>query len=192
MLARLASAHGLPARPSVRQLQAADVTEYLPNDILAKSDRMSMAHGVEVRSPFLDPSLADIALRLPAALKVSRSGATKRILRSIARRAYGLEIAAAPKQGFSIPVHAWLRGPGRALVEDLLSPQSMASLPALEPAAVASVVAAHMAGRRSLGFEVWGLAVLAAWSRAFVQQQMTVPPGPPPRTIEIKACAAHR
>jgi asparagine synthase (glutamine-hydrolysing) len=191
VLAGLASAHGLPARPSLRQLQAADVTEYLPNDILAKSDRMSMAHGVEVRSPFLDPSLADLALRLPSAMKVSRSGMTKRILRQIARRAYGLDIASAPKHGFSIPVHAWLRDRGRPIVEDLLSPRSIASIPALDPAAVSSVVAAHMGGRRSFGFEIWGLAVLAAWHRIFIQQPFTVPPGPPPRDVEIKACGAH-
>jgi asparagine synthase (glutamine-hydrolysing) len=191
VLDRLASAQGLSARPSVRQLQVADVVEYLPNDILAKSDRMSMAHGVEVRSPFLDPSIADLALRLPSRLKVSRSGVTKRILRKIARRAYGLDVAAAPKQGFSIPVHAWLRGPGRPLVEDLLSPHSIASISALDSAAVSSVVAAHMSARRSFGFEVWGLAVLAAWHRTYVQQPLTLPSGPSPRTVEIKTCAAH-
>jgi asparagine synthase (glutamine-hydrolysing) len=191
VLARLASAHGLPAHPSLRQLQLADLAEYLPNDILAKSDRMSMAHGVEVRSPFLDPSLADFALRLPSALKVSRSGKTKRILRELARRAYGLDIAVAPKQGFSIPVHAWLRGPGRPVVEDLLSPRSIASIPTLDPAMVSSVVAAHMSGHRSLGFELWGLAVLAAWHRIFVQQRVTLPSGPAPRLLEIRTCAAH-
>jgi asparagine synthase (glutamine-hydrolysing) len=190
-LTRLTAAHALPARPSVRQLQAADVTGYLPNDILTKSDRTSMAHGLEVRSPFLDPALADFALRLPAAFKVTRHGATKRILRELAKRSYGVEVTGAQKQGFSIPVHAWLRGPGRPLVDDLLSRQSIASIPALDPAGVSAAVTEHMSGRRSYGFELWGLAVLVAWHRGYVQERVAVPGGPPPRLVEIKASAVQ-
>jgi asparagine synthase (glutamine-hydrolysing) len=175
----------------VRQLQAADVTEYLPNDILTKSDRTGMAHGLEVRSPFLDPALADFALRLPAALKVTRHGATKRILRELAKRSYGVEVTGAQKQGFSIPVHAWLRGPGRPLVDDLLSPRSIASIPALDPDGVSAAVAEHMSGRRSYGFELWGLAVLVAWHRRYVQERFAVPGGPAPRLVEIKASAVQ-
>jgi len=188
VLERLAAAHGLLARPDVRQLQRADVGDYLPNDILAKTDRMSMAHGVEVRSPFLHPSLAEFALRLPAALKVSRSGKTKRILRQLAERRCSSEIAAAPKQGFSIPVHSWLRGAGRSIVEDLLSPSSVGAIPGLDQTAVSSVVTAHLSGRRSFGFELWGLAVLAAWHRMFVLHHGDVQPGPLPRDVEIPYC----
>jgi asparagine synthase (glutamine-hydrolysing) len=187
VLRRLADAHQLPARPTLRQLQTADVREYLPNDILAKSDRMSMAHGLEVRSPLLEPELAEFALRLPARLKVSRAsrrGATKRILRELAKRTYGVDVAGARKQGFSIPVHAWLRGPARPLVEDLLSPRSLAAIPALEPARVAAAVADHMAGRRSYGWELWGLAVLVAWHRTYIQQTVVLPTSPCARTIQ--------
>ena len=70
--------------PRSRRCRRPDVTDYLPNDILAKADRMSMAHGLELRSPFLDPDLAEFALRLPAALKAGRTGATKRVLRELA------------------------------------------------------------------------------------------------------------
>lgn len=188
-LTELAERHRLPARPGVRQLQAADVTDYLPNDILAKGDRMSMAHGLEVRSPFLDPDLAEFALRLPASLKVTRSGATKRVLRELARRSYDVAIAQAPKQGFSIPVHAWLRGPVRPLVDDLLSPSSLSAMPMLNPKAVAAAVDAHMSGRRSYGFEIWGLAVLAAWHRHYIQRRVEIPDGPPPHVVEIGAAA---
>jgi asparagine synthase (glutamine-hydrolysing) len=187
----LADRHRLPAHPTVRQLQTADVTDYLPNDILAKGDRMSMAHGLEVRSPFLDPDLAEFALRLPASLKVARSGATKRVLRELARRSYDVDVADAPKQGFSIPVHAWLRGPARPLMDDLLSPASLAAMPMFDQAAVSSVVDAHMSGRRSFGFEIWGLAVLAAWHRAYIQKPVAVPTGPPPHEVEIGAAAGR-
>ncbi len=189
-LTRLASAHGLGGRPTLRQLQIADVREYLPNDILSKSDRMSMAHGLEVRSPFLDPDLADFALRLPRSFKVSMTGRTKRVLRQLAARTYGVDVAGAPKQGFSIPVHAWLRSAARPLVDDLLSPRSLADIPALDARTVAAAVADHMNGRRSFGFELWGLMVLVAWHRRFVRDRFIVPPGPAPRSVDITACAA--
>lgn len=189
-LARLAGAHRLPDRPTLRRLQAADVGEYLPNDILTKSDRMSMAHGLEVRAPFLDPDLADFALRLPERLKLSRGGEGKRILRALARRSYDVDVADAGKQGFSIPVHAWLRGTARPLVEDLLSRRSLEPLPELDAVAVSRAVTEHMSGRRSYGFELWGLSVLVAWHRRYVQQPTALPAGqPPPAVVEVAACA---
>ena len=165
----LVERHALPPRPSLRDLQRADVSEYLPNDILAKADRMSMAHGLEVRAPFLNPALADYALRLPAELKVQVRGPSKRVLRALARARYGPSIALAGKQGFSIPVHAWLRGPARSLVTDLLSPDSIQRIPALDGAGVQRAIDAHMSGRRSLGFELWGLMVLVAWHRRHIE-----------------------
>jgi len=188
-LARLAGAHRLPDRPTLRRLQAAVAGEYLPNDILTKSDRMSMAHGLEVRAPFLDPDLADFALRLPERLKLSRGGEGKRILRALARRSYDVDVAGAGKQGFSIPVHAWLRGTARPLVEDLLSRRSLEPLPELDAVAVSRAVTEHMAGRRSYGFELWGLSVLVAWHRRYVQQPTALPAGqPPPEVVEVAAC----
>ena len=165
-LARLSEHHNLSSHLELRHLQRADAGEYLANDILVKVDRMSMAHGLEVRAPFLEPQLAEFALRLPAALKVTTRSSTKTVLRALASRAYGLGIARAPKQGFSIPIHTWLRGPARERLSDLLSPQSVAEVGVLEPLAVQEAVDAHLAGRRSYGFELWGLMVLVAWHRA--------------------------
>jgi asparagine synthase (glutamine-hydrolysing) len=189
-LKRVAASHALPERPTLRELQTADVRDYLPNDILAKSDRMSMAHGLEVRSPFLDPDLAEFALRLPAALKVSTNGTTKRVLRELARRTYGVDVAGARKQGFSIPVHTWLRGPARPLVDDLLTPASLADIPILDARAIGAVVQAHMSGKRSYGFELWGLMVLVAWHRRYVRDCIAAPAGPEPRAVDIGACVA--
>ena len=151
---------------------------------------MSMAHGLEVRAPFLDPDLADFALRLPERLQLSRGGEGQAHLRALARRSYDVDVAGAGKQGFSIPVHAWLRGTARPLVDDLLSPRSLEPLPALDAAAVSRAVAEHMSGRRSYGFELWGLAVLVAWHRRYVQQPIALPAGqPPPEVVEVAACA---
>lgn len=175
-LSRLAARHGLPESPSLRQLQSADVSEYLPNDILAKADRMTMAHGLELRAPFLEPDLAEFALRLPARMKTGLMGHPKRILRALAAKAYGVTVARAGKQGFSIPVHGWLRGPARTLMGDLLAPESVRRVDAIDDRAVERAVVEHLSGRRSHGFELWGLMVLLAWHRARVS---SVPPIPP-------------
>jgi asparagine synthase (glutamine-hydrolysing) len=177
-LARLARKAGLSDRPSLRQLQVADTRCYLPDDILVKSDRMSMAHGLEVRAPLLDASIAEFALALPARLKTPLGGPPKKILRELARKCYGVAISSAKKQGFSIPVHAWLRGSGRELVLELLSSGSVARLGILEPYEVSRVVELHMSGRRSYGFELWGLMVLVAWHRTRIERAVEIPKEP--------------
>lgn len=186
-LAFMAARHHLAEHPTLGELQRADVADYLVNDILVKSDRMSMAHGLEVRSPFLDVDLAEFALTLPAALKADHTGPGKRVLRALAEKTYGANLAGAKKQGFSIPVHEWLRGPARSLVDDLLSPESIGRVPILNAPAIAQVTAQHLSGQRAYGWELWGLMVLIAWHR---QQIQSVPArstraAAPPQPIEI-------
>ena len=165
-LREMAERHQLTNSLSLRALQRADIGDYLPNDILAKVDRMTMAHGLEARAPFLVPSVAEYALRLPDRFKLARTGPPKRILRHMANALYGARISRAKKQGFSIPVHQWLRGPARNLVEDLLSARSLADIGMLDSHEVDLVKESHMQGRAQCGFELWGLMVLAAWHRA--------------------------
>jgi asparagine synthase (glutamine-hydrolysing) len=165
----LAERHWLPEPPDLTDLQRADLGDYLPNDILAKVDRMSMAHGLEVRAPFLQPAMAEFALSLPAGLRCGRTGRPKRLLRELARALYGSAIADKRKQGFSIPIHTWLRGPLKATADELLAPESIRAIDALDAAAVARAWADHLSGRRLLGWEVWGLMVLAAWHRVRVE-----------------------
>jgi asparagine synthase (glutamine-hydrolysing) len=181
----MAERHGLTGGISLELLQRADVRDYLVNDILVKSDRMSMAHGLEVRAPFLDRDLAEFALRLPAGFKAGRTGQGKRLLRALARKTYGARVADAVKQGFSIPVHEWLRGPARPLLDDLLSPSSVAALSLLDGSVVARAVDDHMSGRRALGWELWGLMVLVAWHRRQIQRVPAIaePSRPEPVTI---------
>jgi asparagine synthase (glutamine-hydrolysing) len=179
----MSTRHGLTGRPGLPHLQVADVSDYLPNDILVKSDRMSMAHGLEVRSPFLNPQLAEFALRLPSGLKAGLFGPGKRILRELAARTYGIDVSRSSKQGFSIPVHTWLRGPARPLAEDLLSPASLARVAPLNAAAVTSAWDDHVKGRRSYGFELWGLMVLVAWHREHLQGGPPWTPVAPARAV---------
>jgi len=165
----MASRHHVTDPLTLDGVQRADLGDYLPNDILVKSDRMSMAHGLEIRTPFLNESVATLGLTLPAARKAGLLGQGKRVLRELARKKYGVDVAHARKQGFSVPIHAWLRGPARPLAEDLLSPESVGRVEPLNPDAISRVWRAHLDGRRSYGFELWGLMVLVAWHRQNLQ-----------------------
>jgi asparagine synthase (glutamine-hydrolysing) len=166
---RVARAHVLKESPSLADLQRADATDYLANDILTKVDRMTMAHGLESRAPFLVPAVAEFALRLPERFKLRSFGPPKRILRNLATERFGPSIGQARKQGFSIPIHHWLRVPARALAEELLSRKRIEALGLLDTAAVLRAKESHMSGRAQLGFELWGLMVLVAWHRARVE-----------------------
>ena len=170
-IARLARSHHFDRSPSLSELQRADATDYLANDILTKVDRMTMAHGLESRSPFLSPAVAEFALRLPDRLKLSPFGPPKKILRDLASELFGASIGGAKKQGFSIPIHRWLRGPARTLVEELLSRKRIDALGLLDTDAVLRAKESHMANRAQLGFELWGLMVLVAWHRARIETE---------------------
>ncbi|MGH9348791.1 MAG: asparagine synthase (glutamine-hydrolyzing) [Vicinamibacterales bacterium] len=166
----MADRHGLNGAPATFDLQRADLRDYLPNDILVKVDRMSMAHGLETRAPFLNPALVAFALGLPEHLRVSRGSRTKVLLRSLCRRHFGPEIAGAKKKGFSIPIHQWLRGPARARLQELLAPSAIDAIGLLDAGRVSAAVADHLEGRRSLGWELWGLMVLSAWHDSRVRR----------------------
>jgi asparagine synthase (glutamine-hydrolysing) len=160
---------------SINDLRGIDLQEYLPNDILAKTDRISMAHSLEVRAPFLERDFAMWALQLPASVNLTRRGALKAFLRHIARKQFGPEIADRKKQGFSIPIHAWLRGPLAEPIRELLSPASLAPLEVIDAQHVSKLLELHLSGRRAYGFELWGLAVLVAWHQVRIQRPPTAP-----------------
>jgi len=174
-------------RCSLSELQRADVGEYLVNDILTKTDRMSMAHGLETRSPFLDYRLAEWALRLPEEQRIGAGGELKTVLRAAARKTFGPAIADRPKWGFSIPIHDWIRGEMGDTVRDLLSAESLGRTGILDPTGVGAIVDDHFSGRRSYGFEIWGLAVLVAWIRC----RIDVPPGKPKPSPLIRRTFAN-
>jgi asparagine synthase (glutamine-hydrolysing) len=160
--------------------QQVDLCGYLPNDILAKSDRMSMAHGLEVRAPFLNHELAEWALALPDHFKI-KGRTLKYILRGAARDIYGAKLADAPKKGFSIPIHAWTRGPMREMVNDYLSIQRLSGTGIFNAAKVRALVDQHQAGTRSLGYEIWGLLVFMMWFERRVQTITGLPEQGVPR-----------
>ncbi len=172
-LQELVARSGIAPSAELRSLQIADMLEYLPNDILTKVDRMTMAHGLESRAPFLNPTLAEFGVALEAHEKVRWRGKPKRLLRALAQRIFPPSISAAKKQGFSIPVHAWLRQQMRDSLETFLCRERLASMPFLDTEAVLVRKDQHVAGKADLGFELWGLMALSAWWQHHTHQ---IPP----------------
>jgi len=140
-----------------------DILTYLPDDLLAVGDRMSMAHALELRAPFLDMRLVNLALMLPVSKKVAgppwREG-LKLLLKQIARKRLPAEIIDRPKQGFMAPVKHWLRGPLSADVRDLCSRSPLGGL--VKQAYVQQEWARHQAGEDRSDI-LWGLLLLDAW-----------------------------
>jgi len=152
--------HG--GRTAVQDAQAADCASWLPNDLLIKLDRCLMAHGVEGRTPFLDPVVAEFAFRLPDALKIKR-GLGKWILRRWLADKVPAAKAMAPKQGFTVPVGEWVAAHGARLGP------LVARAPGVEEICRPGTVEALFrdGGRRS-GFAAWTLLFYALWHRRHV------------------------
>ncbi|HXH81754.1 MAG TPA: asparagine synthase (glutamine-hydrolyzing), partial [Candidatus Tectomicrobia bacterium] len=151
------------------QLLHVDLKTWLPNDILVKVDRMSMAHSLEVRSPFLDHRLIEFAATVPSHFKY-RGGVSKYLVKRYVEDRVPASAIHRPKQGFEIPLATWLRGELRAMATDLvLSPRALGRGYVL-PAYVRRLWEEHQAGRRDHASRLWALMVLELWHRAFVDQ----------------------
>lgn len=152
------------AHPLERMLWV-DARYYLPSDMLVKADRMSMAHGLEIRVPYLDHPLVELAARVPPELKLRRLVERKWILRRVADRVLppGVQLPRG-KKGFNVPMAAWLRGPLREPAQDLLSESRVRRIGLLRPQAVGRLLQEHLAGGRDRSFELYGLLVLSLWA----------------------------
>jgi asparagine synthase (glutamine-hydrolysing) len=144
------------------RMQDVDLGIYLVDDLLVKTDRLSMAHSLELRVPFLDTAVAELAFALPSGLKV-RGFAKKRLLRRALAPLLPREVSRGRKQGFSIPLAAWLRGPLEPFARDLLAPASLERQGCLDPATVGSLLDRHCSGREDLSRQLWGLMAFTLW-----------------------------
>ena len=149
------------AAPLAR-MQDVDLGIYLVDDLLVKTDRLSMAHSLELRVPFLDPKVAEFAFSLPTKLKVRGLG-KKRLLRQALAPLLPREIVHGRKQGFSIPIAAWLRGPLQPFAREVLAPSAIARQGLLDPAAVTPILDRHVVGQEDLSRQIWGLMALTLW-----------------------------
>jgi asparagine synthase (glutamine-hydrolysing) len=152
---------------ALAQQQYVDIKTYLVDDILTKVDRMSMAVSLEARVPLLDYRIVELAVNLPARMKLQR-GQTKRILRRAMANRLPASVLSKPKEGFSIPLKNWLRGELKPLMTDLLSPGSIRQRGYFEAACVQNWVAAHLEGKANHSHRLWALMVFELWHRQLV------------------------
>lgn len=156
------SAHAAP----LARIMDLDLSVFLVEDMLVKTDRASMAHSLETRVPFLDPVVTDFALSLPTTTKVCGLS-KKRLLRKALRPYVPSEVLDGSKKGFSIPVAAWLRGDLLPMVRDALAPSVLRRQGFFDPAAVTALVDAHVAGTRDYGQQLWSLLVFSLWCERY-------------------------
>ena len=154
---------GAGASDEVR-IMYCDAVSYLPDDILCKVDRASMAVSLETRVPFLDHRVAELAARIPISMKV-RGREGKYILRELLYRLAPRELFDRPKTGFGVPVGQWLKGPLRSWAEDLLEPRRMAEEGWFDASIVRRRWEMHLDGRRDSTPAIWAILMFQAWQR---------------------------
>lgn len=165
---------GLPERPvaaiyqatgrphPLDAMQETDLLSFLPGNLLAYGDAMSMVHSLELRLPLLDHRVIEAVGRMEAGLRFADG--KKTLLRAAARRLLPAAMVDRPKRGFNPPMGVWLKGDLAAMVADCLTPQRMADL-GIEWEPVAALLAEHRGGRRDHALKVWALLVATQWQR---------------------------
>ena len=141
-----------------------DQRYYLQDNLLYKVDRMSMAHSLEVRPPFLDHRLIEFAARLPERFKI-RGARQKFLLRKTMRRRIPESILSRPKAGLDIPAHEWFRGPLLPLLADTLNDVGAGVESLFNLDEVRSLFDRHLARTANAGYQLWGLLTLFLWIR---------------------------
>ena len=154
-----------PGQDFAHRMMYEDLITYLPDDILTKVDRASMAVALEARVPLLDHRVAEFAWRLPAAYKI-QGGVGKRVLRRVLERYVPRSLFDRPKAGFGIPIGEWLRGPLRPWADALLDPQRIREQGFLNPAVVATTWQEHLSGRLDWQHRLWDVLMFQAWVEA--------------------------
>jgi asparagine synthase (glutamine-hydrolysing) len=153
--------------PWSSQMMRFDTETYLPEDILTKVDRMSMAHSIESRVPLLDNRVIEFASSLPAHLKI-RDGRRKHVLKEVAATLLPQDLVDRRKQGFAAPIGQWFRGGMRELVADtLLSPQCLGRGYFRAPF-VRRLIDEHVSGRRDHTLRLWQLVIFERWHRLYI------------------------
>ncbi len=145
-----------------QRMQYLDAVTYLPDDILTKVDRATMAVGLEGRVPLLDHRVVEHVWRLPMALKL-RGSTTKRVLRHILYRHVPKDLVTRPKMGFAMPVDQWLRGPLRDWAEALLAPAKLEDGGLLDSTQIRRKWDQHLSGTRNWQYELWIILMFQAW-----------------------------
>jgi asparagine synthase (glutamine-hydrolysing) len=165
-----ATAVGEPAE----RMLAGDVETYLPDDVMVKVDRMTMAHSLEARAPLLDHELLEFCARLPYRLK--HDGVqSKVLLRRVAAKLLPPETLAKRKQGFAIPLGRWFRHELRPLLDDLVADRSFRERGVFRPEAVRACIGEHARGVDDHGEVLWLILTYELWARTFLDGSPVAP-----------------
>jgi asparagine synthase (glutamine-hydrolysing) len=150
------------SREPLTQCLYVDLCSYLPDNILTKVDRMSMAVSLEARVPFLDKEMVELAFRVPDRLKI-RGGVSKWILKRVAERYIPKQAVYRPKEGFSVPLKHWIAETHRDLTDELLAEQRIRRDGILHWPEVKRLKDEHIAGQRNHSHQLWTLMLFQAW-----------------------------
>jgi asparagine synthase (glutamine-hydrolysing) len=150
----------------VRRMLFADCHAWLADNLLERGDRMSMAASLELRPPFLDHHLVELAFSLPSDLKLRR-GTTKWVVKEVARTMLPADIVDRPKAGFRVPIAAWLRGSMRDMAHDRLLSRSSFVSEVFDRRVIEQLLAAHGSGARNEDIRIWTLLSLEMWHEQF-------------------------
>lgn len=156
----------LPRLADMERMMASDMRGYLPDDILVKVDRAAMAASLETRVPFLDHRFVEFAWKLPLRLKMREAHSpaqSKWALRQVLYRYVPRELVDRPKQGFSVPLHAWLRGPLREWAESLIGEARLRSEGFFHPSMIRQFWRTHLSGCRDESPRLWNVLMFQAW-----------------------------
>jgi len=157
-----------PPGDLVNRLLRADLQLYLPNDMLVKVDRMTMAWGLEARTPYLDYRVVEFAAQLPSSVTCAGGVRSKQLLRRAVRDLLPPAVRARRKAGFSLPHAAWFRDPRRTVLERHLLDARPSVFALFDRAQIERLIRDHRSGRRDGTHQLWGLVCLSLWSQQFL------------------------
>lgn len=176
---------GLEGASRLQQALGVDTRLWLGNDLMPKLDRMTMAHSLEGRVPFLDHHLVEFAFRLPGAQKLGEDGQGKRVLREAARGLVPESVRARHKQGFNVPLREWFRGPLQGLLRETLLGEGARALGLFDARAVAALVDAHTRLDFNAARPLFQLMCLTGWLRRL--REHASPFDPVTHPLEIRS-----
>ena len=151
---------------NVKSAQWVDTITYLPGDLLVKSDRMSMAHGLEVRSPFLDHHLSEFTSKIPGEYAIKNMSG-KQMLKQAYADLIPDEISKRPKAGFTVPIRKWINGPLKDFTHELLMAKDSEVHKIINKEFIALLLRQHTSYKYDHSVRLWNLLCLEIWSKTF-------------------------